>query len=70
MGSDRLGHALIIPLCDTIQQVMIAFKAKSVGLSKDAKPVSATDQEALEGHQSLRLLECLASNGLPYTFAF
>ncbi|KAL1851679.1 hypothetical protein Daus18300_012488 [Diaporthe australafricana] len=29
IGSDRLGHALIIPLCDTIQQITSAFNANS-----------------------------------------
>lgn len=56
-GSDRLGHALIIPLRDTIQQVMFAFNAKSVRLPQEANPVSVVDPEALEshlrGHQSL-----------------
>lgn len=78
IGSDRLGHALIIPLCDTIQQVIFAFNAKSVRLPQEAKPASAVDSEAPEGHQrghqnprrrrlSHELPEDLTSNAPPYT---
>ncbi|KAJ0108635.1 RNA-binding protein [Diaporthe amygdali] len=41
VGSDRLGYALVVPLCDTIRQVRSAFKATSVHLPQEAKPVSA-----------------------------
>lgn len=78
IGSDRLGHALTVPLCDTITQVKFALKAKSVHLPEKAKPVSA-DAETQEGsrgaHQSPHrrlssheLPERLSSNDLPDTW--
>jgi hypothetical protein len=56
IGSDRLGHALTVPLCDTIQQVAIAFNSSSVCLPKEAKHFETVASDAPDGnpgrHQS------------------
>lgn len=57
MGSDRLGHALIIPLCDTIQQIMFAFNAKSVSLPQEAKGHNIRHQSPSQYSSSQELLE-------------
>lgn len=51
MGSDRMGHALVTPLWDTIQQIKIAFNANTARLPQDAKRVSAVDPEIRDGQQ-------------------
>lgn len=49
-----MGHALVIPLCDTIQQITYAFNAKSVCLPQEAKSVSIVDPVSPEGRRRRR----------------